>query len=269
MKADQEPESPESRWPTPAPLFDIQAFARESDRKARGTQVVHDASEASPRRGETLPSAPDPAPLPRAEERLALAHSLGEHAHRTALLRALLRVGGVSRVEGARALRAELGAIEDEAAKASDSPLAAMAGALRLAIEEIGGLSGERSRSSEILVWVGRDDVLLGNVAVAAESQGIAVRVASGVASFWAECLERRPSLVAVRVDACGFSAEEICTLVRQALGPDVSIVLLGLVDTADVGQAEDVGATRAFRGAVGVDELIAALAELLPDSRR
>jgi hypothetical protein len=239
---------PASRRPTPVPEFDVTAFARESDSKVRTL-----ASLASP-------SARAP----------AMRDGLAEHAHRTALVRALLRVGGVSRVEGARALRAELRALEHEACDAQDESLESMAYALRLAIEELGGLTDEGDAVFDVVVWVGADALARDHIAVAAETQGVGVRVASGAEQFWAFCRARKPDIVAIDADVTGFSPEELCKVVSEE-APGVPIVLLTRGAPGDDLEALEhrTRAARCLDVDVGSDALIAVFAELLPRAVR
>jgi CheY-like chemotaxis protein len=245
VKAEKDPAS---RRPTPVPQFDVTEFARESDSKVRAL---------SPRE------------LAPVRER-ALRDGLALHAHRTALVRALLRVGGVSRVEGARALRAELRALEQEANLANDEELEAMAYALRLAIEELGGLTDDCEVARDAVVWVGADALARDHIAVAAETQGVGVRVATAADAFWAQCQERRPDIVVLDADVTGFSAEELCKQVREA-APGVPVVLLARgLSSDDLGALEQrTRAARCLDVDVGSDALIAVFAELLPRAPR
>jgi len=245
VKAEKDPAS---RRPTPVPQFDVTEFARESDSKVRALSSL----EPSSARGRHL------------RDGLAL------HAHRTALVRALLRVGGVSRVEGARALRAELKALEQEASLAHDDALEAIAHALRLAIEELGGLSDDGEIALDAMVWVGADALACDRIAVAAETQGVGVRVAAGAEAFWAQCQERLPDIVVLDADVTGFSAEELCKQVREA-APVVPVVLLARGLTPhDLGALEQrTRAARCLDVDVGSDALIAVFSELLPRAPR
>lgn len=230
------------------PEFDVTEFARESDSKVRALSSL-----------ESLP----------ARER-ALRDGLAPHAHRMALVRALLRVGGVSRVEGARALRAELRALEHEASLAHDEAMEAMANALRLAIEELGGLTDEAEIVHEAVVWVGADAIARDHIAVAAETQGVGVRVATCAEAFWAQCQDRRPDIVVVDADVTGFAPEEVCRLVHEA-APTVPVVLLARgLSTDDLGALEQrTRAARCLDIDVGSDALIAVFSELLPPAVR
>jgi hypothetical protein len=262
VKPDREPDS---RRATPARGTELAAFARESENKLRGAGAEPASTTPPPFASPpTVPSELRPVALPRdPPPESPLVRSLGEHAHRMGLVRALLRVGGVSRVEGARALRAELHDVEVDAATASDESLASMVRAVRLVVEEIGGFA--RAADAELLVWVGPGDLIRDNIAIAAETQGISARVASSAAQFWQMSVERAPDLVVVHADSCGFAVGELCKLVRESVRPGVPIVLLSGASADERDALENDLVERCLPVDVGVDALSAELAALLP----
>jgi CheY-like chemotaxis protein len=253
-------------------------YARDSESRLRAVgqtlrSAAHDEKSTAP--PPNLQATPDDArasrdaiePEERPSAAEALRHSLTDCVHRAELLRAMLRVGGLSRVEGARALREELRELGTIAALAGDGTLEAMSNALRLAIEELGGVADESSGARDVLVWVGEEAGLRDVIAVAAETQGLRVRVAKDSYEFWAVLVERPPDVVIVRADVTGFDARELCGLTREAMGEHQApiVLLVGSTSGALAAMEESTGADRCLHTDVGIEGLTAELAALLP----
>jgi hypothetical protein len=276
-KSTLESEEPESRRPTPPPTFDMREFARDSESQIRATQTLRSAAD-EPSTGPPPPhhpasilpkarvdgTAPETALRPSAAD--ALKHSVADCVHRAQLLRSLLRVGGVSRVEGARALREELRELGAMAALAGNGGMEAVSNALRLAIEELGGVADETESGRDVLAWVGTDVALRDTIAVSAETQGMHVRVASESREFWAKLVDRRPDIVIVRADVTGFNPKELCTLAREAMGGEKAPIILLVEDATGTltSLEEATSADRCLHSDVSIEGLTAELVALL-----
>jgi hypothetical protein len=231
------------RKPTPWPPFDLAAFARDSER-ALGQ------ADTAP---EVLPS--------------SLQRQLREAASRTLLLGAQLRKGALSRDEAAHALRSELAVLEAEASRREVASLAAMASALRAAIEEIGGIAVNDARRLEVVVLEEDPDVSA-RVALAVESLGHTARVASSIVEVARLSAARAPQAVLVGASHVGTHAQsELFPLLREVSGTEgVKVLIFGNVAGAELtALAASAGVERCFSAAVGVEAIMDQIAEMLP----
>jgi CheY-like chemotaxis protein len=253
-----QPDSEPGRRPTPWPSFDLAAFARESETSLKAADASEGREKSERADKPTAPPPPfHPASL-RAPSRVrsiveAITASLHarilECTDRTQLVRTQLRIGGLSREEAARALVAELGALEWEAAR-NGSSIAQLTVALRTMIEELAGLAGQSEGVQFDVVILDESAETRARVALAVESIGHVARGASSLSELAILAARRMPDAIFVAAASDGARQPEICALLREVVRSDsVAVVLFATARDSNVEQiAREAGATRSFR---------------------
>ncbi len=262
------PVSAARSYPTPCPTFDLQAYARDSETSLRAGDL-EDALGML----DKLPTAPPPAFHP------ASIHPSGAHlrdvteivppalrarmiecAERAQLLRTQLRIGGLTREEAARALTSELTAVETEATSFHVPSIAAMTSALRAAVEELGGITGEGRGVQFDVIVLDDEGMRRARVALAVESLGHVARGATSLTELAILASERMPDVVfvAATVDAVARHVE-VCTLLREVVRSEsVPIVVFAAATGARLYEvARAVGAERCFSADYEIESIM------------
>jgi CheY-like chemotaxis protein len=274
LRASQRPRSPEfHRKATPWPPFDIEAFARDSERRFRAAEVVEKSSTAPP--PPYHPASMSPAteePVPPAAEVLArpIEDRLAECAARVRPLQSQLTSGGISREVAANVLRLELNALEAEAQDARAHSLVAVIVALREAVEVIGGIAGFTHCVPLEVIVVEDDATVRERVALAVESLGHAVRSAKGLADLAKFARAHAPDAIFISASLMGRDAEpSFCRIVRDIAQADRAriAVFTSAPPGALSAVARETGAEHVFCASFESIEMVAAeIAPVLDD---
>jgi len=246
------------RKPTPWPPFDVEAFARDSERRFRAAEARSEAPTTRP------PPPPETTPLPPIDARV------GEAAARIGPIAAKLDTGAVSREEGALLVRLELEALAAEARDARAEPLASLVQALRGIVEELGGIAGVTHGAALDVVVIDEDAAVRERVAMAVASMGHIARSAKGLHELPQLTREAMPDAILVWANVHGAGeGAAFCGSVRAIAGAERARVV---VFTHEPGASLDAlarekGAAHCFRAAsLAVERLAAQIAPVLHD---
>ena len=228
-----------SNFPTPPPPFDVDRFARSVETNLHPGAVVD---------------------------------GLDDHARRIELLNATLRAGGLSAQQAARALCAELRSVESQtshpAVAGTIGPIAALAAALRLTVESLGGIAADCAGDARDVLVLDDDEVTRDLVVLAIEAQGHTVRTASTLHQFVALFHERRPDVILSEVQLVDAPAQSFCEFMRQVVGDDlVPIVLFASAEGRELQQvAQTTAAARFISKDQGMETLLTELNALFEE---
>ena len=263
--------------PTPWPTFDLEAYARDSE-----TTLLAEQLEQQGKLSTAPPPAFHPASVrPRHEsyppreltELVAapLRARILECAERAQLLRTQLRIGGLTREEASRALTSELTAVETEANGLRAPAIGALMSALRGAVEELGGISGQ-ARGVQLDVVVLDDEATQrARVALAVESLGHVARGATTLTELSILAAERMPDVIFVAATLEASARHlDVCTLLREVVRAEsLPVVVFAAATGARLYElARAVGAERSFSADFEIeaimDQLTGIFGELL-----
>jgi CheY-like chemotaxis protein len=258
------------RKPTPWPPFDIEAFARDSERRLRAADAVDriDTAPPPPHHPASI-AAPERAALTNDVIALPVEGRLVESAARVRVLQAQISTGGVSREVAANVLRLELNALEAETRDAEAEPLAAMMSAMREAVEEIGGITGFTHCVPLQVIVVDADDGSRERVALAVESLGHAVRSVKSLADLPKVASTHSVDAILVSSALHTDPSVNFSRSVRQLAKADrTRVAVFTSVEGASIDHlARDTGAEHCFNASSGaVVNLAAQVAPVLDD---
>jgi CheY-like chemotaxis protein len=242
--------------PTPWPTFDLAAYARDSD-----TNLLAEQLEALDKLSTAPPPAFHPASVrprheshhPREATELVAAPlraRILECAERAHLLRTQLRIGGLTREEASRALTSELTAVETEANDLRAPAIGALMSALRGAVEELGGISGQARGVQFDVVVLDDEATRRARVALAVESLGHVARGANTLTELSILAAERMPDVIFVAATLEASSRHlDVCTLLREVVRSEsLPVVVFAAATGARLYElARAVGAERSF----------------------
>ncbi len=243
---------------TPLPPFDVAAFAADSECRLRASAEAERRSTAPPppyasvhpARSPQLPASPGTPAAPAGPS--AAVEAILDCARRAELTRALLRIGGMSREEAARVLRAELERVEAEERVA---PVRALMTALAATVAELGGVADEKTQGERAILVLEDDVQLRDRITVALEALGHTVRTAPR-SDVLTEISAHEVAAVIVGVDGGGGAAWQ---LLRELLPLEGVPTIVGarmagpgLESLAAEAQADDF-----VRFDLAVDELV------------
>jgi CheY-like chemotaxis protein len=218
-----------SKIPTPPPTFDVGRFAQTLETDLRPGAVLQ---------------------------------KLDDSARRIELLSATLRAGGLSAEQAARALRSELRSIEarssDPAVVGTTGPIAALAAAVRVVVESLGGIDRDPAGEERDVLVLDNDEVTRDLVVLAIEAQGHTVRTASTLHQFVALFHQQRPQVILSEAKLQEAPAESFCQFLRQTVGDDVIPIVL--FTSAEGRELEEVAQTAGAERCICKDQGIEAL---------
>jgi CheY-like chemotaxis protein len=261
-KGPQASETPRSETPrTPPPPFDLAEFARDSESRLRASAETDAHSTAPP--PPYHPASVHPMPVqdePHGWLPPALQTEVLDCARRTALARAQLRIGNLSREEAARALGAELAGIEGAARGAHSETLQAIAGALREAIEELGSASDGVSLRRRRVIVIEEEEAVRDRITLAVEVHGYLARAAASAAAVTRLTSADSPDVILVGVSPAG--APQLCAMTREVLrAADAPVIAFARASGAKLEElAREAGASLYFSSDLSLDGLIAEL---------
>lgn len=190
--------------------------------------------------------------------------SLDERVRRSQLMHVLLKTGALSRPIVGRALQAQLEAVRRGAFALGAPPLVALLEVLADVVGELAQVpKGLNPHAARDVVVLDEDEVARDLVALAIESEGHAVRCASGFDELLALCNERRPDVVVSDAELSNAPARIFCQTLRDAL-EQVPIVLFATrIDEGVLVSARAANAHSCVPKEAGIETLIAELATL------
>jgi CheY-like chemotaxis protein len=251
--------NPPARRSTRPPPFDLPRFAREAEAVLRKGDLVQLGTWLAPvydRRRNDLAAVGD-------RGTRTLLDRIDEIGRRTELAVALLSAGGITTALATRALCSQLEAIQTVAADHDGPSIASLAGALRVALEKLGGLTADQESPVHDMLVVEPEEVSRDLIALAVESQGHVVRIAGSLAEFVDRFHERTPQVVlsdAVLPDA---PSRHLCRFLREIVGAGTIPIVL-FASEADEEKlarvAHEAGAVRCISKDQGVEALITEL---------
>ena len=266
--------------PTPWPTFDLEAYARDSETTLLAEQL--EQLGALDKLSTAPPPAFHPASVrprhesyhPRESTELVAAPlraRILECAERAQLLRTQLRIGGLTREEASRALTSELTAVETEANDLRAPAIGSLMSALRGAVEELGGISGQARGVQFDVVVLDDEATRRARVALAVESLGHVARGATTLTELSILSAERMPDVIFVAATLEASARHlDVCTLLREVVRAEsLPVVVFAAATGARLYElARAVGAERSFSADFEIeaimDQLTGIFGELL-----
>jgi CheY-like chemotaxis protein len=216
-----------------------------------------------------LASMPPASPETRIAESVTgpLLSQMEDCAHRAEILATTLRVGALSREEASRILRTELAALGVSARATSQGAMASLALHLREVVEEIGGIASENLDLGRDILVLDADRSTGALLALAVESHGHAVRLATSLADLNRLRVGTKFDAIFVAMDFPGADPKHpFCRMLREIVGSEtVPVVVYGRASEMRLMSiAVRVQADGTLRIDMGIEDLVPVVGDLL-----